>query len=460
MNMKQYIVILLIGIAATVRGEPIPVEPTLPDGYYPITRDRKRGFINRDGMEIIPPRYFTIDGFTDGLSPVTVENGGKHGYIDTNGNLVIEAKFDNALHFIDGLAHVRIGDVDRNWQVKPPQRFIFGKHGYIDKTGAFAIQPRFDLARAFSDGLAAVNVGGTNGWDSGGKWGYIDGAGKVVIDFKFDDAWNFYNGRAVVGLGKISQQCGGKWGMIDRQGGYIVEPTYDWIFNRPEGGHFSTKRDGKFGYISVQGQVIAPQFEEVGTFNEGLAPVKLHGRWRVIDEAGNFPFEETFDHCRGFSDGMAAVNNGGKWGYINPNGEIAVPPRFDEVYGFREGLSAVLIQDKIGFINKKGDFVVDPTFDRSWDFPPVFWHGLAAVRRGDRWGYVDRNGKTAIEFRYRGAMPFWRDMAMVSLSDGTSAWIDRTGRIMWSEKKTGAANRVAESTVPVNAAPSASSTAR
>ena len=80
----------------------------------------------------------------------------KWGFIDKNGVLVIPPKFEFALPFSEGLAIACHGD----------------NRGFIDKKGEFVIPERFDYATSFSGGLSLVH---TNR-----EIGYINPKGKFV----------------------------------------------------------------------------------------------------------------------------------------------------------------------------------------------------------------------------------------------------------------------------------------
>lgn len=59
-------------------------------------------------------------------------------------------------------------------------------------------------------------------------------------------------------------------------------------------------------------QVIAPQFEEVKEFSEGLAAAKKGGKWGYIDETGKTVFDFKFDYAYSFNEGYAVVVVGGQ----------------------------------------------------------------------------------------------------------------------------------------------------
>jgi hypothetical protein len=71
-----------------------------------------------------------------------------------------------------------------------------------------------------------------------------------------------------------------------------------------------------------------------------------------------------YEDARGFGEGLAAVKMGGKynhkWGFIDKNGKVIIEPQFDAVpryngsnerTSFNNGLSPVKINGKWGFIS-------------------------------------------------------------------------------------------------------------
>ena len=61
--------------------------------------------------------------------------------------------------------------------------------------------------------------------------------------------------------------------------------------------------------------VINPQFDEAGSFSEGLAVVRIGdyemGKYGFIDKTGSVVINPQFDEAGSFSDGLAAVRIGG-----------------------------------------------------------------------------------------------------------------------------------------------------
>ena len=44
-----------------------------------------------------------------------------------------------------------------------------------------------------------------------------------------------------------------------------------------------------------------------------------------------------------------------KYGFVNKNGEVVIPCKYDEARSFSEGIAAVRLGDKWGFVDKKGN---------------------------------------------------------------------------------------------------------
>ena len=52
---------------------------------------------------------------------------------------------------------------------------------------------------------------------------------------------------------------------------------------------------------------INAQFDDVGSFVKGLAPVRQGKHWGYIDPTGKFVINPQFDDAAEFSDGLAPV---------------------------------------------------------------------------------------------------------------------------------------------------------
>lgn len=131
----------------------------------------------------------------------------------------------------------------------------------------------FRNLRAPSEGLAPVEL-------ATGGWGFYHLAThQVVWADGLEEARSFSEGLAAV-------KQNGAWGYLDRRGAVVVRPRYTRAYDFHDG--FATMRMGdKRGFLwrDDRGQIaefVAPQYEDVWRFQEGLAPVKTGGLWGYI----------------------------------------------------------------------------------------------------------------------------------------------------------------------------------
>jgi tetratricopeptide (TPR) repeat protein len=110
-------------------------------------------------------------------------------------------------------------------------------------------------------------------------------------------------------------------------------------------------------------------------------------RSNFMDRNGSLILDNDFDEVLWFKHDLAAVKSGGAWGYIGKTAQIAVKPVFESVPPEfpATGLALVKRAGKYGYIDRTGTFVIEPRYDAAYDFT----EGLAAVKVGTRWGYID-----------------------------------------------------------------------
>jgi len=306
--------------------------------------------------------------------------------------------------------------------------------GYINSTGKVVIPPTFKGAAPFSEGLGRVQF-------ASGKYGFLDAAGRPVVPARFDDAGDFHDG-----LARVTVR--GKSGFIDRGGAYAIQPTIGegpralpWaVTDFSDGLAQILELSGRQGFIDRSGALALGQpiqydgnqgwiFE--GRFSEGLAAVQFGQRgFGYIDKTGNVVIPPKFKLAANFSEGVAPVQMDGKYGYIDRTGRVVIDFIFTSADKFSEGLASVEIAGKWGCISKSGTVVVQPKFDTVREFSG----GLAGVLVGRKWGFIDKLGniRVAPQFKvlFTNYVDFSQGLALVELSGGGYAYVDREGRVV------------------------------
>jgi formylglycine-generating enzyme required for sulfatase activity len=219
---------------------------------------------------------------------------------------------------------------------------------------------------------------------------------------------------------------GGKWGYIDTQGAWVAEPRFDEV-DSFHNGLAAVRVGSKWGFINVKGaMIIEPRFYGAGRFaDNGLAKVDIDGnkrgdggKWGYIDTKGAMVIEPRFAYASLFgTNGLAPVRVGGKWGYIDAKGAVVIEPQFDEagLYSTDSGLMRVKVGGKYGFIDAKGMMVIKPQFDYAFHFDP---NGLARVTIGGKKGYIDTKGAIVIEPRFGDTGYLFSDNGLMNVKVG------------------------------------------
>lgn len=203
----------------------------------------RAGFINRQGVIIVPPQYdealsFTADGFA------AVRAGEKWGFINRQGAQIIAPQFDAVNNFSEGFAAFRLGE----------------KYGFVDSAGRQILPPVYDFAGDFSDSVAPVKARG--------KAFFIDSTGKEAIPFKYDNARSFSERLAQASIN-------GKSGFIDKHGGEAVPFAYADEATAFSEGLAPVKKNDLAGFIDRRGRkIIGFKYSQAGLFKNGLARVK------------------------------------------------------------------------------------------------------------------------------------------------------------------------------------------
>ena len=114
--------------------------------------------------------------------------------------------------------------------------------------------------------------------------------------------------------------------------------------------------DGKWGYKKGSKTVIEAKFDNVMPFKEGVARVKLNGKFGYIDESGKTLIEPKYEEAGRFSGGLAPVKLGEKFGFVDQTGKVVLEAKYESANEFTEGYALVMLEEKHGYIDKEGVF--------------------------------------------------------------------------------------------------------
>lgn len=210
----------------------------------------------------------------------------------------------------------------------------------------------------------------------------------------------------------------GETGFIDSTGQLILDlSSMEWNPGAVLAGTFSeglvlVLSDGnKAGYMDREGNLVIDfQYDWALNFSEGLAGVQMNDKMGYIDKNGQVVIDMNFDEVSDFSDGIALVRTGDEYYAIDQNGEILFQMPGTPVSGkYDEGLLPIRIGELAGYVDNEGKLAIDAQFDSAFRFQ----EGVAAVKQGNKWGYINRDGEMVIDARFEFAYHFLNGRAFV-----------------------------------------------
>ena len=154
--------------------------------------------------------------------------------------------------------------------------------------------------------------------------------------------------------------------------------------------------DPKWGYIDNAGMfVIQPSFSQAFRFqSNGLAVAGMDDRVGLIDRTGKFVTEPVYLYINAYSEGRAAAADKDGYVVLDEEGRV-ISDKYGYIGNYKSGRAVYYIKTEAGKV---------------------------------LYGYLDESGKPVIQPIYLYATDFEGNRAIVKLSDGLYAVIDRSGK--------------------------------
>lgn len=189
-------------------------------------------------------------------------------------------------------------------------------------------------------------------------------------------------------------------GYVNMQGQEVVPPIYDMLsesqgWARPVSeGRIVVKKDGNYGVINTSNKNIVPfssAISNIDNYRNGVARVRKNQAVSWVDESGKTTNDSNSKNNEPSTARKPVANNNlnssgssqprqntsnrfttlqphqqdGKWGFVDDNNVTMITYSFDEVQSFSEGLAGVRIGEDWGFINLGGELVIPFRFSNN-----------------------------------------------------------------------------------------------
>lgn len=360
--------------------------------------------------------------------------GGSFGIVGRDGQVVLAGPYQRVLLPSEGL--VAVQDSTGLWG--------FRELG-VDGEAGWRVRPRYTAVTPFADGLAAVQ--------EDRKWGFIETSGELLVAPIYDEV-------TLVGGFPAIVRIGAKRGFINHGAQPVLSLRFDEI-QKPKEGRIWARRDAAWQLYDMLGRPVGELLVEAAMpFAEGLAAVRLQGRWGFVDNTGAGVIGPEYEAVGSFSGGRALAKQGGKWGVLNRLGAWVVEAKYDALssavagqyvawqrekgyavlntygrmtLGWVPGQLVALGQGVFAYSEEgmAGMYLLDATGEQvgqeRYEAVRPYSEGLAAARKGERWGFINERGVWVLAPEYPAVEDFSERRATVQHTNGLWGYCDRRG---------------------------------
>lgn len=259
---------------------------------------------------------------------------------------------------------------------------------------------------------------------------------KEKIEYVYEYAVDSFDDVSVFSSGYCAVMKDELWGYVDSNGKKVIKPQFSWA------GVFTTDQiapveaaDGEYYYVSTAGnkKVAVQNMEnciDLGASVENVIPASDNGEYAYYDHDFKKVIDETYTYATAMNGGYAAVQEIDKWALINNKGK-KIASGYENVIIDEKGI--VFRNDRffvkkdgcILMVDEKGNTVGKDKYEDAKLFLKA--DAYAAVKKGGKWGFIDKDGKMIIEPQFSDARSFSNGYAAVE-KNGRWGFIDVTGK--------------------------------
>ncbi|MEO1518860.1 MAG: WG repeat-containing protein [Bacteroidota bacterium] len=383
-------------------------------GFALVRRDRKDGLINTDGIEVLPMVY---DRISKQRNFIKAELDGTNSFYNYDGNPILSLPAWPTAGYVDlremgpdeRFVEV-IGDststlLNDNWEevfkgqifedVKSvSERFVLAKQDaqwyFFPLDGSDPLGP-FETAKPFYKGLAIVG--------KQGKQSLINCQGDVIITC--DKIQNL--------RGAYQMRSGDKWGMTDDVTKRKVDFLYDKLTYKGND-FFITQTDGKKGFVSFRPFRMAPPiYQGLKVPYDPSCPyiiIEQDDRYGLLDRSGQLALAPQFRYIDFAKNCHLKIEASTGDGMLNGKLELVIDTIYESILKPHDGILHPVKKNKLwGFVDLEGNTVIDHRFKEFHSFRGK--QEYAAVLEGEQWHLIDKKGARISDDSYSNVVEVW-----------------------------------------------------
>jgi hypothetical protein len=342
------------------------------------------------------------------------------------------------------------------------------RQGLINRNGEITLEPTFNAVKVNDDGTVLTRL--SNQWvildgqnkplgqlnadsmvvvgknlikiNSAGKFQLADQTFKPITNEWFSNIGEFNRGKA-------SFCKENRFGVITSRGEVVIKPIYHKLMLTDERVVAELTGDKRFALLDSAGNTISNRsYEEIKPFNGKFFPVRNRGFWGAINSDGKEIIACTHDSIGQVLDDLLVVKFKGKYGVIDLKENWMITPQPGRIQlissdrylvqkektKFLKSFKGELIYFSDNALEYKDGYLVESLqsgsflkidmqgliaerFDRGESIQELFEEseGLRAIKKDNRYGFVDSRGRLRIANRYENVKSFRESLAPVMI---------------------------------------------
>lgn len=407
----------------------------------------KYGVVSINGKKITPAIYESIETleYKDGI--LKVKKDGKYGLIDINGEEIVKAEYNSIEtdgYYYENSKYEKAGYIVN---IRTDEGY---RYGYINYKGRQTLDTMYTNIKRITeikDDSVVYLITYTNG-----KAGILKN-GQTLIENKYESI-EFDGTNNILML-----QQNAKQGVYDLEGNMILPIQYENITFA--GKYINAYKDGKLLVFDVTGTLQSEDsYKSLITVANGKYSITINrdNKYGVIDSNKTNILENKYSYIEYAFDNYFIVSLDEKTGIVDGNNNIIIPIEKDIVQNIR-GTNTIQVinssDNTFELYNKKMEKVSTQTDARIYikdnyieiasannieyfDFDGnkqeaknIFTENkIFAQQKDGKWGYVDKNGNTVVEFKYEMATDINKYGFGAFKLDGKWGVIDQNGNVI------------------------------
>lgn len=362
----------------------IPVLYVTAQKIYPVRNDTLWGYTDLQYRVKIPFMYDFAEPFFGKVA--AVKKGGNTFLIDRKGR---EVQKD--------FSSIYMADYDWGLGIRNDSLHVFNPNGQT-----IAVLPYNSFShRGMRDGAAVVfrckTVFHVLKEDSVQECvcNFVNRKGRILL--KEDVETAYYPGK-----GTLAYRSGSTFRIIDPNGKELGSVSGRNFERTPVRDHLLVENeDGKMGIRNLHDQVlVAHEYEDIQYAYENAFWLKKDTVYALYHLRKGFLTGFEYEDMQVFYvDGYTTVQKDGKYGYMDKNGRLVIDCIYFQAFDFGQGL-ALVCRDRTtcGYIDKNNKTRIP--FRYHMDFSSRFREGFSRVDTSQYFGYINRKGEEVIPLKY------------------------------------------------------------